>query len=276
MLNYLKASQDAKKDSDRDVYSLKHLYPVFSGKLLKDITQSDVFGYIEMRREEGAGASTINREVGLIRTAINYANKHWGWQQPNPAMGCKQKEPEGRVKWLEGNDYERLIAAAAKNVRAPHLVPFIQLAVNTGFRKGELLGLEWSRVDLQHRMLYLEGQHTKTQKSRSLPLNQHAVAALKTLQEFREEHCPKSPWVFCRKDGSRLKDIKRGFQSALQEAGIKDFRPHDLRHDFASKLIRSGVPIYEVKELLGHQSMDMTQRYAHLDPTRLRKAVDAI
>jgi site-specific recombinase XerD len=131
-------------------------------------------------------------------------------------------------------------------------------------------------VDLDHRMLYLQGEHTKTQKGRSLPLNQYAIEALQALRQFRDEHCPQSPWVFCRKNGNRLKDIKRSFQSALKDAGIKDFRPHDLRHDFASKLIRSGVPIYEVKELLGHQSMDMTQRYAHLDPNRLRSAVGAI
>ena len=90
---------------------------------------------------------------------------------------------------------------------------------------------------------------------------------------FRAKYCPDSSWVFCHKDGSQVKDVKRSFSTALKKSGIEDFRVHDLRHTCAAWLVSAGVALAEVRDLLGHQSIQMTERYAHLAPENVRAAV---
>lgn len=273
MVAYLDCTQGEKRAPWRDHNSLQHLYPVFTGCDLNTLTSVDVRRYIAQRKSEGAAASTINKEVGLVSSAVNYARREWGWEIPNPAARCKQREPQGRVRWLTDGEYRALMTEAARNPRARHLPDFIRLAVNTGCRKGELLHLEWNRVDLKADLIWLEGQHTKAGKRRSVPLNREAREALLHRAAFRAEHCPDSPWVFAHKDGTRVKDVESSFPSACRRAGITDFRIHDLRHTCAAWLVSAGVPLTEVRDLLGHSSIQMTERYAHLAPERVRSAV---
>jgi integrase len=276
MLAYLDETQDVKRCPIRDKCSLKHLFPAFTGNLLSEIRPEDVRGYISKRRRSGAAASTINKEVGLLSSAINYARREWGWDVSNSASGCKQREPEGRVRWLQQSEAFSLITEAEKNSRAPHLANFIRLALNTGCRKGELLGLEWSRVDLKQNFLVFEAKHTKTEKRRSIPLNKDARQVIIDRARFRAEHCPDSPWVFSHKDGSQILDVKNSFSSACKSAGIDNFRIHDLRHTAAAWLVTSGVPLIEVRDILGHQTIQMTERYAHLAPENLRVALSSL
>lgn len=273
MIAYLDCTQGEKRAPRRDLNSLQHLYPVFSGCDLNTLTTVDLRRYIAQRKSEGAAASTINKEVGLISSAANYARREWGWEIPNPAVQCKQREPEGRVRWLRKDEYRALMAEAAQSPKATHLPDFIRLAVNTACRKGELLGLEWNRVDLKTDLIWLEGQHTKAGKRRSVPLNRGAREALLHRAAFRAQHCPDSPWVFAHKNGNRIQDVRTSFLSACRRAKIKDFRIHDLRHTCAAWLVSEGVPLTEVRELLGHSSVQMTERYAHLAPERVRSAV---
>ncbi len=90
---------------------------------------------------------------------------------------------------------------------------------------------------------------------------------------FRSQYCPDSAWVFCHPDGTRIKEVKRGFRSACGRAGIEDFHIHDLRHTCAAWLVSAGVPLAEVRDLLGHTSVKMTERYAHLAQENVRAAV---
>jgi integrase len=147
------------------------------------------------------------------------------------------------------------------------------LALHTGCRKTELLGLEWARVDWQANLLYLEMHHTKTRKRRAVPLNHEARAALLNRARFRAEHCPASPWVFCDRDGQRIANVRRAFETACRRIGLADFRIHDLRHTCAAWLVSAGVALAEVRDLLGHASITMTERYAHLSPENVRAAV---
>ena len=157
-----------------------------------------------------------------------------------------------------------------------HLKDFIKLAVNTGCRKEKLLSLEWARVDLHRCIFYLEGRQIKSGKRRSIPINTAAQGALLSRLEFRKDYCPNSPWVFAHESGERLRSIKNSFSSACESAGIKDFRIHDLRHTCAAWLVSSGAQLAEVKELLGHSTITMTERYAHLSPERVRSAVNLL
>lgn len=269
MLAYLQAERD-KRSHGRDLGCASHLKHYFTGKDMTQLRAADVRGYIDHRRD-AVSPATINRELCLLSVAINYARREWEWDIPNPVSGRKLKEPEGRVRWITRGEAEALIRAIKKS--QSYLVDFVRLALNTGCRKQELLGLEWCRVDLKENLLLLEAAHTKTARRRSIPLNAAARAAIVSRARFRAEQCPASPWVFAHKDGERILDVKNSFATACRKAGIKDFRIHDLRHTCAAWLVSKGVPLSEVKELLGHSTVNMTERYTHLAPENVRAAV---
>jgi integrase len=182
------------------------------------------------------------------------------------------KEPEGRVRWISREEAARLLEAA-KASRSPYLADLVILALNTGMRREEMLGLEWCRVDLQAGLIHLEAQHTKAGKRRSVPLNRAAREAILARARFRAKHCPASPWVFCKMDGERIHEARKGFLAACAKVGIVDFCFHDLRHTCAAWLVSAGVPLTDVRDLLGHSTVSTTERYAHLAPERVRSAV---
>lgn len=180
---------------------------------------------------------------------------------------------EGRIRWLRPAEAQASIAVAAVEPRPPHTADFIRMALHTGCRKNELLGLEWLRVDLQANLIYLEAHHTKTRQRRAVPLNQEARAALLNRARFRAEFCPGTPWVFCDEKGQRIGNVRRAFETACRRIGLKDFRIHNLRHTCAAWLVRAGVALAEARDLLGHASITMTERYAHLAPENVWAAV---
>ena len=255
---------------------MRPLYRVFSGVEMNELRPVDIRTYIRNRRAQGLSASTVNKEIGLLSAGINYARREWGWNIDNPAAGCREKEPEGRVRWISKAEAAALLRAAENQYRTPHLVAFIVLALNTGCRKGELLNLDWQRVDLQRGLIHLYAEHTKAGKRRSIPLNTDARAALLKRANYRATNCPDSPWVFCHKNGERVQNVKRSFASVCQNVGITNFRIHDMRHTCAAWLVTAGVPLLEVRELLGHSTIKMTERYAHLAPENLRAAVSRL
>ncbi len=269
LLVFLKARSDKRSAAD-DRYHARRLLDYIGGDAEMDsLTASTIRGYMERRKRDGVANATINRELALLSAAINYCNLELEWQLPNPVARRKLKEPEGRVRWITLAEAEALIKAATTS----HLKDFIRLALNTGMRLNEMLGLEWDRVDWQQRLVRLEAQHTKSAKRRTVPLNEDAYRVLLSRARFRAEYCPDSPWVFALADGKRLTSIKTGFATARRRAGIKDFRVHDLRHTCAAWLVTSGVALVEVRDLLGHASVIMTERYAHLAPENVRGAV---
>ena len=275
MVRYLKTTAN-KRSHDRDLNSTKRLKPFFTGRELGSLKRSDIRAYIEKRKADGAKPATINREIGLFSSATNYARREWDWDIPNYAEGARLREPEGRVRSLEVDEARRLIESARKSPRALHLADFIRLALNTGCRRDEMLRLEWSRVDLKINLIYLEGVNTKSGRRRSVPLNQEARRVLLNLACFRAEHCPASPWVFAHKDGTRVQSVKRSFATACTAAGVVNFRVHDLRHTCASWLVSAGQPLPAVRDLLGHSTVKMTERYAHLAPENVRVAVNVL
>jgi integrase len=289
---YLEATKDEKRSASRDEYSACHLGEYFSGKVLNALKRSDVRGYIDFRKAKGAllpkrkgeterrsrqiSPSTINRELDLLSAAINYARIEWEWDIPNVTLGVSLPEPEGRLRYLSKEEYARLLEAAKGNKKAPHLIDFLRLAVHTGMREQEMLGLAVDRIDLKENILKLEGKDTKGKRRRYVPMNQQARQAVLNRLRFRAEWCPDSPWLFCHKDGTRIQALQRSFETARRVAGVVGFRIHDLRHTCASWLVMEGVNLYFVKELLGHASVETTERYAHLAPENMRQAVSAL
>ena len=284
MLLYLQGPSTEKRSAERDRWSARRLTEYFSGRELRSLGAADLTAYIGDRKAAGVGAGTINREIGLLSSALNWARRDLEWDVPNPASGRRLKEPEGRVRWLRRDEAERLIRAAEAEPKAEHLADFIRLGLHTGMRRNEMLGLEWSRVDLGNGLIRLDSQHTKGARRRGIPLNAVARSALVSRQRWRDEHAPGSAWVFCREDRDeqgvvhwrQIKSVRHSFASACRRAGIEDFTPHDLRHTCAAWLVSAGVPLPEVRDLLGHSTIAMTERYAHLAPERVRAAVEVL
>lgn len=273
MLAYLKATENEKRSAKRDKCSAKHLYQFFTGHQLEVLKGYDIRAYIVVRKSEGAAQGTVNRELGLFSSAINYARNEWDWDIPNPVMGKRLREPEGRIRWLTKEEAKQLIEAAGTDSRAAHLPDFIRLAVNTGMRRGEMLGLEWRHVDLKANLVRLDSEHTKAGKRRGVPLNDEARSAILNRARFRAEHCPDSPWVFSNRKGERIGSVKSSFASACKSVGIEDFTLHDLQHTCAAWLVSAGASLIEVRDLLGHSTIKMTERYSHLAPDNVRVAV---
>ena len=194
----------------------------------------------------------------------------------NPIRGRKLREPEGRVRWITHSEADRLVAAAKTQRSGERLADFILLGLNTGALMNELLKMSWSRVDFHNALLHLEGEDTKSAKRRSVSLNDAALAAFKRRWVWVSQNCPHSEWVFAKTNGERLGCLRQGFKSACASAGINNFRIHDLRHTCASWMISEGVPLMDVKEVLGHSTVKMTEKYAHLAPHRARDAVNQL
>lgn len=276
MLPYLRNASQHQRSYETTTHRVKALRAQFTGAVMNGLAGEQIREYTTARHKAGASAATINRELAALSAAINWCNVEYEWGLPNPVKGRTMKEPEGRVRWLTRAEIESLCRVARLQRNGGLLEDFIHLAVNTGCRKEEMLGLEWRRVDLVNRLIYLEGKHTKAGKRRSIPINEGAMDALRGRMSYRAEHCPGSPWVFARSSGERATCIRRGFDSACKSAKIDDFLVHDLRHTCAAHLVSAGVPLAEVRDLLGHSTIMMTERYAHLAPARVRDAVKVL
>lgn len=230
-----------------------------------DLTQQVVRAHIKARQAAGAAEGTINKELVMLSAAINLYNLDHGTVIANPVKGLKLREPEGRLRWLTRDEYATLLQHCSG-----HLLDFVVLGVMTGMRKGELLPLRWNRIDSQQKSITLEAGDTKNGKKRTIPLNEAALEALR-----RRQALSTNEYVFSTKQG-HLTDVKRSFATACKRAGIEEVTPHILRHTAASWMVIAGIPLYEVSKLLGHSSLAVTSRYAHLAPENLRTAVDVL
>lgn len=163
---------------------------------------------------------------------------------------------------------------------ADHIKPLVLLALNTGLRRGDLFGLKWEHIHLDRRQIVKVIEKTsharrkagKKPEAAILPLSSEAVAILTQCE--RQKH-PTSPYVFTSpRSGGRLDNIKKAFEALLDRAKIPDFRFHDLRHTFASRLVMAGVDINTVRELMTHSDIKMTLVYAHLSPDHKAAALE--
>jgi len=153
----------------------------------------------------------------------------------------------------------------------------VLLALNTGLRFGELHNLCWSRdsksnyVDVRNKVLVIHSSKTKSGKPRYVHLNKNALEVILSIPRTQ------SRYLFCNpKTKKPIGSVSRSFGMALEFAGIRDFRFHDLRHTFASHVAMSGVNLYVLKDLLGHSTIKMTERYSHLSPQKSHEALDIL
>jgi integrase len=254
-----------------------HLIPFFGNAYLFKIGMKDIEDYKTKRITEVQPA-TVNREFSRLRHMLRCA-VDWGYIKVNPCKGVKElKEPPGRIRYLSPEEIESLLAECGPetlrenryNAGRPlsellnvYLGSIVEIAIHSGMRRGELLGLRWKDIDFRGRMVTLE--ETKNGERRVIPMNDTIYRILKALPvHLREE------LVFPGINGNM---VSMAFKRACKRAGIENCRYHDLRHTFASHLTMGGTSLRAVQTLLGHKDIRMTLRYSHLSPAHLLEAV---
>jgi integrase len=253
------------------------------GKRLDEIGTREIEAFKAMRKSEGVGNKTINEELAVLSKLLDFANEIGDLPMPPPKIRRLKTQPP-RFDFYDFDEAERLVEKA-KDAPAPWCA-MIPVALWSGLRLSELRALQWDDVDLVAARLHVrrsaddEGElgPPKNYRSRVVDLPRRAVAILRAHKHLR------GPFVFCREDGSILqrwhcesKSKKKKDDSPLmkacRKAGLRRIGWHGLRHTYASHLVMRGANLMEVKELLGHSSIQMTMRYAHLSPSARKAAV---
>ena len=260
---YSRVNKRSYKD---DCIRMNRLMGAFSGKSLREITTQDVERFKARLAQEVAPA-TVNHHLKLLKALFNKAIE-WGKADSNPVRKVKLfRENNARVRYLTGDEETALMRGILEEYR-----PIVIMALHTGLRRGELFGLRWQDVNFATGVITIP--RSKHGEARHVPMNQVVRETLRTLPSRL-----RSEYVFASKVGTALNPdnfIHRVFEPALRRAKIEDFRFHDLRHTFASRLVMAGVDLMTVKELMGHKDIRMTLRYSHLSPGHLKEAVEVL
>lgn len=249
--HYVPWAESNKKSfrSSDEVY-LKQILPVFGHFPLRGISPHQIEKYKNSQAKHLAPAS-VNRHLALLKTIFNKAIE-WDFFSQNPVRKVKMfKENNERTRFLDIEEFERLLAEC----RDQKLRDFVIVAAHTGMRRGEIQKLKKEDIDLLTDQIRV--RDPKSGKDRFVPMNQTV------------KHILSGPFDF-------NYNPRKAFESACARAKIKDFTFHDLRHTFASWLVMKGVDLYTVSELLGHSSVNITKRYAHLSRTFKNLAVNRL
>jgi site-specific recombinase XerD len=289
-----------RRRADRTLADLKRNFEKrIYHKRLVDVRRSDLDAFVAEKRAEGVTAATVVRSLNNLRTVMRLAldrsyireNPFTRWKKPrvedsnvtryldaeeerrlrNALVERDDKMRQERIsanEWRRERDYDLLPEFSEKEY-PDHMTPMVLVSLNTGLRYGELAALDWSAIDFKAKVLTVTGKTAKGAKTRHLPLN---AEALDVLTRWKEQGGSKG-LVFRNGDDAPIASVKTAWAKLLEDAKISDFRWHDLRHTFASKLVQRGVDLAVVRELLGHGDFALTLRYAHLEANQKADAV---
>lgn len=252
-----------KKSIESDKVILRFLTPFLRGKYLDEITRADIV-QIGEERKRATSPSRANRYLALLRAILNRAVKIWEWIDKAPAVTL-YKEPKRRIRYLTPEQVQRLMQELPA-----HQKPVVAFALLTGLRKGNILNLRWSQIDLANRAVSISGEEMKNGNEHTVPLSD---AAFNTVIA----QIGKNPEYVFTYRGKPIREINtKHFRAALKRAGIYNYRFHDNRHTWASLLIQNGVSLYELQEMGAWQSPEMVKRYAHLAPKKLQENAEIV
>jgi len=261
----------------------EHLFP----RAMVDISPWDIQKWRTEKIKQGLKPATANKKLATLKAVFSKAVE-WQIINQHPLRTVKPLKIDSRskVRYLTDDEEKRLRNALddredkirqqkdlSKQTFADYLRPLILLALNTGMRRGELFDLTWKNVDLRIRSLTIEGIKAKSGHTRHLPLNSEAFGVLLA---WRNQTSSKGLVFPNPKTKRRFNNIKTPWEKLRTEARLKDFRFHDVRHSFASRLVMAGVDLNTVRELLGHSDISMALRYSHLSPQHKAEAVALI
>ena len=235
----------------QDAKQILWLQQFFRGRDLSDITRDRIADVAERKREESS-ASTANRYLAMIRAILRRACLEWEWIDRPPRIRL-YPEPKRRVRWLTPEQAQRLMAELPE-----HLAEMARFSLATGLRQRNVVGLEWSQVDIGRRSAWIHADQAKGKRSIPVALNDTALAVL-------NRQAGKHPRRVFTYAGRPIQQVgTKAWKAALKRAEIEDFRWHDLRHTWASWLTQNGVPLNALQEMGAWQSAEMVRRYAHL------------
>jgi integrase len=211
--------------------------------------------------------STCNRFLATLSHLMNLCHKQWEWVSENPVKRIsREKESRERTRFLSRDEHDRLLVACKKS-KNPFLYTFTVLLLGTGCRYNEIRCLKWTEVDLNlGRIIIVK---SKNSDMRSVPIRGLPLYLLKDLATESSS----LGYVFPSKDKNKPLELRRAFRSAIKQAQLKNFRGHDCRHSYATAMLAQGLSLGEIGHLLGHRSVSMTKRYAHLVESR---SIDAV
>lgn len=234
--------------------------------LLADITPAAIS---EHKSKMTQSPATVDKYLKNLSHAFTVAVNDWGWLQENPVKKVKSpKLPRGRVRFLDEEERQRLLEAC-RDSSNEWLYLCVILALSTGMRQGELMGLQWQDVNLKDGYIILH--ETKNGERRRVPL---AGPGLELLSEHAKVRRLDTQLLFPGKTHSdKPIDLRKPFEIALKRAEITDFHWHDLRHCTASYLAMNGASLAEIAEVLGHKTLQMVKRYAHLSDGHVSNVV---
>jgi excisionase family DNA binding protein len=227
---------------------------------LAQITASEILEYRQARLKAGRSELTANREIALLKTMFGFACEN-GLMSENPARRVKMfsEKDTARARTLSLDEELRLLPALS-----PELRSLVVVALHTGLRLGEVLGLCWCDVNLEKKTVRVE--HTKSKKARFIPVNSVLHAELGMLRGTSGNQSLVFPF--------KRRSVRTGFENACKGAAILDFTFHDLRRTFGTRLLEKGVDIVTISRLYGHSSVLVTQNYLHPADELSREAVE--
>jgi len=276
MVGFAELAKDAlayskahKRSYGDDVIRMEKLLSSFRGRSAESITPRELERFLAENAEENDWApATINRYRALLSLVYRLGIES-GKVKENPARLVKHRqENNARVRWLS-NEEEVRLRTYIQNT-CPEHIPELDLALHTGMRLGEMYSLTWENVNTSRKVLTIP--RSKNGETRHLPLNATALSALAELRKRGEG----TGSVVCNLEGEPLAGPRYWFEPALPKAKVRRFSWHCLRHTFASRLVMAGVDLRTVQELMGHKSIEMTVRYAHLAPKHTLAAVERL
>jgi len=262
VIRYLELKRTLKSFSDVQRIC-RHLDRYLGDATLNQINGDVIWSIVQGELKKGNKPATVNRYLATIRSLLRMARDEWQWIDTMPKIRLLTGEVE-RDRWLTREEAERLIRCCPT-----HLAALVRFALATGCRASEITGLEWNRVDLDRRTAWLN--KTKNGTPRGVPLNEDAIEVL-------EEQKGKNPKFCFTFRGERIQRAitNTAWYSALEAAGIEDFRFHDLRHTWASWHRQAGTSCDELKDLGGWKSRVMVDRYAKYATEHLAVAANRI
>ncbi len=241
----------------------KHLVPFFGPMKLTEVRPQHIVEYKRQRLVTGIRPATLNREISCLSKAFALAVREWEWVRENPCSRVsRERENNKRIRWLRGEEEARLMETCAEEIK-----DIVVFAIHTGMRMDEILSLKWEEVSLSAKTATVS--KSKNYEARTIPLDDEAMAVLRDRHRQRAIHVLH---VFPSSTGTKLdgNNLRKIFRKALDDAGIKDFRFHDLRHTYGTRLAQAGVDIYTIAKLMGHKDIATTMRYLHHTVDSLR------
>ncbi len=255
--------KSGKATLSKDEEHLRWLQPIMRGRLLGEIGREVIDRIIREKKKDGVSPATINRTLALVRSILKKAIE-WEYIDRAPVVRLLA-EPKRRIRWLTKTEAERLLQNLPEHQR-----DIAEFALSTGLRQANILGLEWSQIDLTRRVAWIHPDQSKSRRAIAVPLNRRAVGILQRQIGKHESR------VFTFK-GRPVRQVNtKAWKSALKKAGIDDFRWHDLRHTWASWHVQAGTPLNILQELGGWESVEMVRRYAHLSGEHLEQYAENV